>query len=239
MIIHSCDDLTSSAGHGLSRRGFLDLFARLAAAGAGATLAGCSSNSAKQASGPEPALKIGYLPICDATPLLVGHAQGLFQAEGLTVEQPVLIRGWAELSEAFLAGTFNLVHLLLPIPIYMRYAQKHPVKVVAWNHMNGSAITMGPKSGVRRLEDIGGKQIAVPHWYSMHNIILQLCMRKYGLEAVMQDRSTRLSPKQVNLFVMKPPDMPTAIASGAIDRYTVAEPFNAASLARRHSAISA
>ena len=138
------------------------------------------------------------------------------------------MRGWPEVAEGFLAGNFNLVHLLLPIPIYMRYAQQHPVKIVAWNHMNGSGVTVGMKSGIKRLEDIKGKQIAVPHWYSMHNIILQLCMRKYGIEAVVQDRNIPLKENQTNLFVMKPPDMPTAMSSGAIDGYIVAEPFNAA-----------
>jgi len=175
-----------------------------------------------------PRLKIGYLPITDATPLLVGHAQKLFEAEGLEVDNPVLMRGWSELADAFLAGNFNLVHLLIPLPIFMRFANRHPVKIVAWNHMNGSALTVGGDSGIRSAEDLGGKQIAVPHWYSMHNILLQLCMRHYGIETVVQDRRAPLRKNQTNLFVMKPPDMPTALASGAIDGYIVAEPFNAA-----------
>jgi NitT/TauT family transport system substrate-binding protein len=176
-----------------------------------------------------PRLKIGYLPITDATPLLVGHAQNLFAAEGLDVDKPVMMRGWSEIAEAFLAGTFNLVHLLIPVPIFMRFSQQqHPVKIVAWNHMNGSALTVGGKTGIRSAEDLGGKQIAVPHWYSMHNILLQLALRHYGIETVVQDRRAPLRKNQTNLFVMKPPDMPTALASGAIDGYIVAEPFNAA-----------
>lgn len=223
-------DHNNCRDHVLTRRDFLTMSSRLAlmTAGAGALssiplLSGCNGKK-----GQEPTLKIGYLPITDATPLLIGDAQGFFEQEGLVVEKPVLMRGWSEVAEGFLAGNFNLVHLLIPVPIYMRYAQNHPVKIVAWNHMNGSALTMGMKSGVKRLEDIGGKQIAVPYWYSMHNIILQLCLRKYGIEVVVQDRNTPLKPNQVNLFVMKPPDMPTAISNGSIDGYIVAEPFNAA-----------
>jgi NitT/TauT family transport system substrate-binding protein len=216
LFTHDCSH------HGLSRRAFLQLCAGASAVGATSLITGCGRTKE------EPVLKIGYLPITDATPLLVGHAKGFFQAEGLNVDKPVLLRGWSELAEAFLAGTFNVVHLLLPIPIFMRYSQKHPVKIVAWNHMNGSGVTVGSKSGIRKLEDIGGKQIAVPHWYSMHNIILQMCMRTWGLEPVIQDRRTPLNARQVNLFVMKPPDMPTAIASASIDGYIVAEPFNAA-----------
>ncbi len=86
----------------------------------------------------------------------------------------------------------------------MRYSQNFPAKIVAWNHTNGSALTMKLKSGANRLEAIGGKQIAVPHWYSMHNVLLQLCLRKYGVTPVMQDRSVALKPNQTNLFTMKP-----------------------------------
>jgi NitT/TauT family transport system substrate-binding protein len=223
------NDDDNCLGHGLSRRNFLLMSSRLSLlAGAAALGASPLLNACRPSTKDEPILKIGYLPITDATPLLIGHSQGFFEQEGLKVDKPVLMRGWPEVAEGFLAGSFNLVHLLIPIPIYMRYAQKHPVKIVAWNHMNGSALTVGMKSGIKRLEELGGKQIAVPHWYSMHNIILQLCMRKFGIEAVVQDRNAPLKPNQTNLFVMKPPDMPTAMSQGAIDGYIVAEPFNAA-----------
>jgi NitT/TauT family transport system substrate-binding protein len=175
-----------------------------------------------------PPVKIGYLPITDATPLLIAHAQGFFTEEGLNAEPPTLIRSWSQLAEAFMARTVNLVHLLFPIPIYMRYSLQYPAKVVAWNHVNGSALTVGGKSGVESLDDLGGKQIAVPHWYSQHNVVLQKALRSLDLEPVIQDRSAKLGRRQVNLFVMNPPDMPTALQSGAIDGYSVAEPFNAA-----------
>ena len=202
-------------------------------------LAGCSLPAAAPTSlpgttapSPKPEelqpVKIGYLPITDATPLLIAHSQGFYAEEGLTAEQLTLVRSWSQLAEAFMARTVNLVHLLFPIPIYMRYSLKYPAKVVAWNHVNGSALTVGGKSGVESLSDLGGKQIAVPHWYSQHNVVLQKALRTLDLEPVIQDRSAKLGPRQVNLFVMNPPDMPTALQSGAIDGYTVAEPFNAA-----------
>ena len=217
------------ACHGFNRRDFLRFTSRLATAAAITGGSGLLSPSAwaDEPSGKDPVLKIGYIPILDATPLLIGHAKGFFAGEGVDVERPVLIRGWSELSESFLAGHFNLVHLLLPLAIFMRFAQNYSIKVVAWNHVNGSALTVSASKGIQKLEDLGGKQIAVPFWYSMHNVILQLCLRHSGLEAVMQERSGPLKSGQTNLFVMNPPDMPAALTSGAIDGYIVAEPFNA------------
>ncbi|MEM9124032.1 MAG: ABC transporter substrate-binding protein, partial [Pseudomonadota bacterium] len=57
-------------------------------------------------------VRIGYIPITDATALLVAHANGYFEDEGLEVEQPTLIRGWSPLVEGFVSNKFNLVHFL-------------------------------------------------------------------------------------------------------------------------------
>ncbi len=90
-------------------------------------------------------MRIGYLPITDATALLVAHGMGFFKDEGLTAERPTLIRGWSPLVEAFAAGKFNLVHLLKPIPIWMRYNNNFPVKIMAWAHTNGSGVVVGAR----------------------------------------------------------------------------------------------
>ncbi|MCG2770446.1 MAG: ABC transporter substrate-binding protein [Anaerolineae bacterium] len=212
----------------LSRRQVLRLAGRGAAALASASLLGRALTACSPQKDVATPVKIGYIPITDATPLLIAHAKGFFTEEGLTVERPILMRGWSELSEAFMARKFNLVHLLLPIPIFMRYSLNYPVKVVAWDHLNNSAVTVHGQGGIASLADLGGRKIAVPYWYSMHNVVLQLALRSHGLQAVIQDRDEPLAANQVSLLVMKPPDMPTALGSGAIDGYIVAEPFNAA-----------
>ncbi len=172
-------------------------------------------------------LRIGYLPITDAAPLLIAHAKGYYQEEGLKVDKPVRIRRWSALSESFFTGKFNLTHMLLPMPIWMRYKNKAPVKVMAWDHTNGSAITVRADAGIRGFSDLGGKQIAVPYWYSMHNIILQMGVKQMGLKPVIQNQSDLLKPDQVNLFILPPPEMPVALSGKKIDGYIVAEPFNA------------
>lgn len=173
-------------------------------------------------------LRIGYLPITDATPLLVAHALGYYQDEGLDVAQPELIRGWAPLVEAFARHRYNLVHLLNPIPVWLRYNNNFPVKVTGWAHVNGSALVVSKHLGAHGFEDLGGTQIAVPHWYSVHNTLLQMALRAAGLEPVIQDQNAHLGADQVNLLILPPPDMPPALAAERIDAYIVAEPFNAA-----------
>ncbi len=172
-------------------------------------------------------VRIGYLPITDATPLLVAHGNGYFLAEGLHAAAPTLIRSWSALVESFLADKFDVVHLLLPIPIWMRYRNKAAVKIVAWDHLNGSALTVGANTGITGFADLGGKNIAVPYWYSMHNVILQMGLKKMGLTPVIQRPGHTLKRNETNLFLLPPPEMPPALAAGKIDGYIVAEPFNA------------
>lgn len=172
-------------------------------------------------------LKIGYLPITDATPLLVAHGLGYFAQEGLSVERPVLVRSWNILTESFLAGKFNFTHMLFPIPVYMRFNNRAPVKVLAWDHTNGSAVTVRGDSGIYSFSDLGGKQIAVPSWYSMHNLILQMGIKSAGLTPVIKPQSVKLPDNEVNLFILPPPDMPPALLGKKIDGYIVADPFNA------------
>lgn len=172
-------------------------------------------------------LRIGYLPITDAAPLLVAYAMGFFKEEGVKAVRPRLIRNWSSLSEAFISNHFNLTHLLFPIPIWMRYNNKIPVKVLAWDHTNGSAITVKKESGIQDFSDLAGKQVAVPYWYSMHNMILQMGLRNAGLKPVIKSQSEKLKSNEVNLFILPPPEMPLALLGNKIDAYIVAEPFNA------------
>ncbi len=175
----------------------------------------------------EDTVRIGYIPITDATPLLIAHANNYFKDEGLKAAEPVLIRSWSALIEAFLADRVNLVHFLMPIPIWMRYNNNTGVKIVAWDHTNGSALTVRGDGSIKSFADLGGKQIAVPFWYSMHNVILQLGLKKFGLKPVIRPQSEKLKSSEVNLFILPPPDMPLSLAAKKIDGYIVAEPFNA------------
>jgi len=213
----------SSPDGKLSRRAALD---RLAAGGLAALLASLPQNVLADAADDD-VVRIGYLPITDATALLVAHAKGFFEEEGLKAEKPTLIRGWAPLVEAFSAGKFNLVHFLKPVALWMRYNNSVPVKIVAWAHTNGSGLVVGGETAIRTFADLGGKQIAVPFWYSMHNIVLQYALRKSGLTPVIKQQDQPLAANETNLQVLQPPDMPPALAAKKIDGYIVAEPFNA------------
>ncbi len=175
----------------------------------------------------DPVVRIGYLPITDAAALLVAYDKGFLKQQGLDAVRPTLIRSWQQLVEGFESHRFNLTHLLIPIPIWMRYGNHYPVKIVSWDHTNGSAMVVRKDSGIKSFKDLGGKQFAMPFWYSIHNIISQLELRNSGIKPVIRPQDAKLAPDECNLLVLAPPDMPPALAARKIDAYCVAEPFNA------------
>ena len=231
----------------MNRRDFLKLSSLFATSLTATTaIGGCqqqqttsptNSGSAEPVATSQPALtndqpvKIGYLPITDAAPLLVAHSRKLYEAEGLTAEQPRLFRSWAQIVEAFLARQVNVIHVLMPVTVWIRYGRKFPAKVIAWNHTNGSALTVLPE--VETPKDLGRKTIAVPFWYSIHNVVLQQLLKQEGLKVVRRPKDAVVAANEVNLVVLPPPDMVSALANKNIGGYIVAEPFNAAAEAKK------
>ena len=124
-----------------TRRDFMKLSTLFTASAALPLLQACGKNAAMQ---PDAPLAIGYLPIVDAAPLLVAYGKGLFAQHDIKAQKPVLFRSWAGLVEAFLSGQVNLIHVLSPMSVWMRYGSRAPVHALMWNHVCGSALTVRP-----------------------------------------------------------------------------------------------
>lgn len=217
------------------RRDFLRLVAGtgLAATTAPLLLAACGGSSGSTATsttiGGAPALDLGvirtgYLPITDASPLLVAHATGALDAQGFQAKDPTLFRSWADLVEAFQAEQVDVVHLLMPLAVQLRFGAGLPVKVVAWNHTNGSALTAADR--IDKVTDLAGETVAIPFWWSIHNVVLQKLLRANGLTPIIEGNPSK-SDGTVKLVVVPPADMVPALASGSIAAFIVADPFNA------------
>jgi NitT/TauT family transport system substrate-binding protein len=218
----------------ITRRMLLRSAAIGVAGAAGSALIGCrdaprpdgfSQDHADAGEGLEKTtLRIGYLPITDATPLVLAHGLGYYAEAGLSASAPTLFRGWSQIAEAFQARQLDVVHLLMPMAIWLRFGQQVPLKLVAWNHTGGSALTVSDT--VQDVADLAGTTVAIPFWYSIHNVVLQMLIRDAGLTVVTTGDPSR-GQREVKLVVMSPPDMPPALANGAIAGFIVADPFNA------------
>lgn len=220
-----------------SKRDFLKFMGLSSAAmlGAGTLTAACTRKktaSKKGADGKTDSgfnnkpLRVGYLPLTDAAPLVVAHGKEFYQEEGLNVENPYRFRGWSQIAEAFMARQVDVAHILMPTALWMRYARDIPVRVVAWNHTDGSALTV--RKDIDSVKDLGGETVAIPFWYSVHNVIIQELLRENGLK-VAEHNKDKIADDEVRLVVLPPSDMPASLANESIGGYIVAEPFCAVS----------
>jgi NitT/TauT family transport system substrate-binding protein len=208
----------------LSRRTVLGAGVGLAAAGGLFGVADLARSAVTDPATNGRQLRIGYLPITDAAPLLVAHAAGLYPPGTVSAAKPVLFRSWAALAEAFITRQVDVAHLLMPMAVQLRYTLGGGVRVLGWNHTNGSALTVLPD--LKELAELAGTQVAIPFWWSIHNIVLQQLLRAHGLRPVIR-RSASRSQGTVELVVMSPSDMVPALANRSIAGYVVADPFNA------------
>jgi NitT/TauT family transport system substrate-binding protein len=208
----------------LSRRTLLGAGVGLAAAGGLFGVADLARSAVTDPAANGTQLRIGYLPITDAAPLLMAHAAGLYPPGTVSAAKPVLFRSWAALAEAFITRQVDVAHLLMPMAVQLRYTLGSGVRVLGWNHTNGSALTVAPD--LKELAELAGTQVAIPFWWSIHNIVLQQLLRAHGLRPVIR-RSASRSQGTVELVVMSPSDMVPALANRSIGGYVVADPFNA------------
>lgn len=101
------------------------------------------------------------------------------------------------------------------VPLAMKLREEGvPVKICYLGHRDGSEIVVAKNSRARSLRDLKGKTVAIPSMYSNQNFVIHKLMDDQGLQA-----------NDINFVVLPPPDMPTSLASGAIDGYFVGEPF--------------
>lgn len=167
-------------------------------------------------------LRIGYLPITDASALLLAHELGYFKAAGVPSARPVMFRSWEALTQAFIVGEVDVIHLLMPFAVQLRLGHRTPIKILSWGHTNGSALTVLP--GITRTEQLAGTTVAIPYWWSIHSALTQRVLTSAGLRPVIRQTASARAGT-VELVVMPPAEMVSALAAGSISGYAVADPF--------------
>lgn len=159
----------------------------------------------------EKVIKIAYLPITHSLAVLE-EADELEAQEGVKVEL-VKYGSWPELLDALNTGKVDGASVL--IELAMKSKQEGiGIKAVALGHRDGNVIVVS--NDIETAADLKGKTFAIPHRQSSHNILMNDALATAGLNV-----------NDLNVTELAPTEMPSALASGQIDGYCVAEPFGA------------
>jgi len=200
----------------------------LSAVGAGTALSAISSlfpfgaleAMAQEKKAPEKKdLKIGFIAITCASPLIMADPLGFYRDQGLNV-QLMKTAGWALIRDKMLNKEHDASHFLSPMPIAISMglgSAQQPMRVATVQNVNGQAITLHTKHKDKRdPKQWKGFKFAVPFEYSMHNFLLRYYVAEHGLDPD-TDIQVRVTP---------PPEMVANLRAGNIDGFLGPDPFN-------------
>ena len=124
--------------------------------------------------------------------------------------------GWPEIKESLMAGRIQAGYMLAPLVMDLA-DKKIPVKIVSLGHRSGAVIMVREDSSYQKFADLRGKRIAIPSRFAVDFLFLRKMLARENM-----------TPKDIEIFEMPPPDMPAALYAKAVDAYCTGEPFGAA-----------
>ncbi len=164
-------------------------------------------------------LKVGFIPITCATPIIMAHPLGFYAKQGLDVEV-VKTAGWAVIRDKSLSKEYDAAHMLSPMPLAISLgAGSNPIPwaMPAVENINGQAITLAIKHKDKRdPKEWKGFKFAVPFDYSMHNYLLRYFLAEHGLDP----------DKDVQIRSVPPPEMVANLRADNIDGFLAPDPVN-------------
>ena len=164
-------------------------------------------------------LKIGFIPITCATPLIMADPLGFYKKEGLSISLNKTAGG-ALIRDKMISKEHDASHFLSPMPLAMSMglgSTAAQMRVATIQNINGQAITLANKHKDKRdPKQWKGFKFAVPFEYSMHNFLLRYYVAEHGLNP----------DTDIQIRVTPPPEMVANLRAGNIDGYLGPDPFN-------------
>jgi nitrate/nitrite transport system substrate-binding protein len=167
----------------------------------------------------KPNLKVGFIPITCATPIIMSQPMGYFGRAGLNVDV-VKTAGWAVIRDKTLNKEYDAAHMLSPMPLAITLgvgSRAIPYTTPAIENINGQAITLAVRHKDKRDPKLWkGFKFAVPFDFSIHNYLLRYYVAEHGLDP----------DKDIQIRAVPPPEMVANLRADNIDGFLGPDPFN-------------
>ncbi|MFL9710507.1 CmpA/NrtA family ABC transporter substrate-binding protein [Methylobacillus sp. Pita1] len=164
-------------------------------------------------------VKVGFIPITCAAPLILAEPMGFFKEQGLNVELNKAA-GWALVRDKIMNQEFDASQFLAPMPLAMTMgagSSPQAVNVAAIQNVNGQAIVLAAKHKSNRdPKNWKGFKFAIPFEFSMHNFLLRYYLAEAGIDP----------DRDVQLRVVPPAEMLANLRAGNIDGFLGPDPFS-------------
>ncbi|MCI5196244.1 MAG: ABC transporter substrate-binding protein [Candidatus Electrothrix sp. AW5] len=160
-------------------------------------------------------VKMGYMPVITnmAAPLL----DHLSREHGDVRFKALKFSSFAEMGEALRNDKIQVAFIIAPLAIVLRQ-QGVDIKIVYIGNRHESTLVTRKDLHIENIHDLSGRKVAVPMRFSGHNLSLLRLTEENNMEG------------EINIVELNPPDMASALTTGALDAYYVGEPFAAQTL---------
>jgi nitrate/nitrite transport system substrate-binding protein len=232
--------MTKTTGAGFSRRGILKTTA--AAGLIGAVRMAFPSGAFAAGAGPEvKGVKLGYIALTDAAPLIIAQEKGLFAKHGLPEVEVLKQASWgATRDNLVLGGAANGIdgaHILTPMPYLIstgKVTQNNvpvPMSILARLNLDSQGISVAKEyasTGVGidasklkaafAAKKAAGAEIKVAMTFpgGTHDLWIRYWLAAGGIDP----------DKDVSTIVVPPPQMVANMKVGNMDAFCVGEPWN-------------
>lgn len=186
-------------------------------------------------------MRLGFVPLVDAAPLILAEAMGFAEEEGLDLHL-IAAPSWSALRDSLAHGAVVAAQMLAPVPVALALGLGGEARFEALSvlNLNGNVVGVSSKlarrmsghdfaltdaraTGLAMLEAAGSAlRIGVPFAFSMHHELV-----RYWLEGL-----GRALPPLLQIVTVPPPLMPDALAAGEVDAFCVGEPRGSVAVER-------
>lgn len=180
-------------------------------------------------------LRLGFVPLTDAAPLIVARELGFALEEGLDLEL-VRLQSWAQSRDMLGLGAIDAAHMLVPLPIAQTLGLGPDLPafdLVMVLSLGGQAIVVNTQLA-RKMRDLGhgfdftdplaaravleaaspgALRFGVPYLFSTHAELVHRWLA-----------GTQLA-QRLSVHTVPPPQMSKALSSGEVDAFCVGEPW--------------
>lgn len=169
-------------------------------------------------------MRLGFVPLFDAAPLVVADALGLFEAVGLRVALSPE-GSWAAIRDKLAFSTLDGAQMLAPMPLALAAGLggvQAQLQVACGLSRNGNGITLshaladGDLAAMLKARPVPAT-LAVVFPFSSHNYLLRRWLLAQGVDP----------ERDVRLVAVPPPRMAARLAAGEIDGFCAGAPWGA------------
>src|SRR5882724_280026 len=103
------------------------------------------------------------------------------------------------------AARIQAAYMLAPLVMDLS-DKKIPVKIVSLGHRSGAVIMVRTESPYQHFKELTGKRVAIPSRFAVDFLFLRTMLARENM-----------TPADIQIIEMAPPDMPAALYAKAVD----------------------